>query len=197
MEALPDENPGCREMQGCCTTGSYLFISGGRNDRGELLQDIWKLSLEASSTSSENENGSPILIWKRAGSLFQFPCCSYGMVFLPHNRDSSREESSVEQKAPTLVHEWLIFGGFMGFISGDLYSMPLDVNYEAISEVESVFMNSSPSWQKVAMSIPSPPARFGHAMCAYPSHSESSFVIFGGVAADEDYGDMWICSRIE
>ena len=45
-------SPGEREMHGTCCHEGKMYISGGRNENGEILSDVWELSIVAAAAPS-------------------------------------------------------------------------------------------------------------------------------------------------
>lgn len=53
-----DSSPGPREMHSTCNHMGQLIIAGGRNEKGEVLSDVWILKSSHNSFYSQNKNES-------------------------------------------------------------------------------------------------------------------------------------------
>ena len=168
-ESTEETGPGDREMHGTCVVGgSELIVLGGRNEKGNMFDDAWKLILRRSNDSDQPEN---MFVWNKVESLnLPFKCCAHTLNII----------------SGTDGIEYLcLFGGFQERdgevgISNDFYSCLLSESF-------------SMSWKEVSYEGLPLSRRFGHCSTQISrSSGAAAIIIFGGVKEDEDLSDVWI-----
>eukprot|EP00600_Ochromonadales_sp_CCMP1393_P012553 CAMPEP_0175008500 /NCGR_PEP_ID=MMETSP0005-20121125/7010_1 /TAXON_ID=420556 /ORGANISM="Ochromonas sp., Strain CCMP1393" /LENGTH=589 /DNA_ID=CAMNT_0016264077 /DNA_START=6 /DNA_END=1775 /DNA_ORIENTATION=+ len=103
--------PGSREMHGTCCCHGNMYISGGRNGNGQLLADVWALSVTPPSTGTSNGTGTTTaaatasgvvqpLTWQKCSNLqLPGPRCAHAAAIAYRTADlllQPEEEEEVE-----------------------------------------------------------------------------------------------------
>jgi hypothetical protein len=195
--------PGCREMQGSCLFQEALLITGGRNDKGEVLSDVWKLygthSLPTNyDVTTENMKGMFIdhleFSWEKMDNMtLTIGRCAHNLICL--------DDMSL-----------VLFGGFTsnGEVSNDLLLYHNIDNKESDNNI----IISKNTWITIDINSPDNKniqGRFGSTMCTtsflynplYIKKNEEvpekslGFLIFGGVDIEHDYSDIWYYNLIK
>ena len=211
-------SPGKREMHGYAVHNGRLYITGGRDEEGNILQDVWMLE------PSEAESSSTPLRWVALTHMnFTSPRCAHGCsVVSGGNLTSNDTPSSV------LDYDYLcVYGGFQGStdLSSDLSIYPIPRNHTVRNTPEE---GKPQSWESIALTR-SIEARFGLSMCIAPGwtwkltrnemkkdvfsqednqesnegsvtvtanqHDDIGLLVFGGVNIDNDFSDLWLLAK--
>eukprot|EP01038_Epipyxis_sp_PR26KG_P013494 gene13494-18105_t len=165
--SLKDIDPNCaypsnRELHGSSYDKSRLIISGGRDESGQILSDVWELTISnnsdknnaneetnnllLSSERSQEANfytqATPLFQWKRFNMLeLHIPRCTHTQILCEN--------------------QLILFGGFTGDgqVSGELIEVSLnEINNQTVTNpLETIW-----TVQKLSKHII---PRFGHCMC--------------------------------
>lgn len=171
-ESARGASPGDREMHGTCVVGgNELIVLGGRNEKGDMFDDAWKLVLQ---TSNDSHSPETLFIWNKMESMnLPFKCCAHTLNVISSGTDG--------------MECLCLFGGFQDRkgdvgISNDIYSYSLSPS------------SSSVCWKEISYEGLPVSRRFGH--CSTEIYREDpksiAVIIFGGVKEDEDLSDIWI-----
>jgi hypothetical protein len=180
--------PCAREMHSTSVHDNTLIITGGRDGTGTLLQDVWILCLQEvipDHNSNSQDNFLAVLTWEESAVKLPEARCAHAAAFCEH-------------------HVYL-YGGFtLTGIASDM--LELDI-YKLDS-----------TWKTCSFDVNLIPTRFGHTMCTLSKQALASFqahevygnllpmmfragkidemvggmLLFGGVDAEQDFGDIWM-----
>lgn len=138
--------PGAREMHSSSSVMNTLIITGGRDEHGNMLSDVWALKL--TKIADVNEYSLDWEKWENAALSSQR--CAHVSCFV-----------STLGSPTEISWKLCIFGGFSSSgVSSEILSFPLDYD----ESTKSVVPCQDASWQKAAFSN-GPKGRFGHALC--------------------------------
>jgi Kelch motif len=161
----PGRVPVPREMHGTCAPAdkTCVYILGGRDERGGILSDVWRLSVcEAGQV--------PPLGWQECPSL-RLPtgCCAHTASWVGGN-------------------SLCVFGGFRenSGISGEL--LVADVEDSGLDDG-----SGAAWVPRLSNRLPSAlEPRFGHCASTVRLETTSALLVFGGVNAEKDFADLWV-----
>lgn len=210
-QGFSNDNPGCREMHSTSSFNGSMVITGGRNSEGTILSDVWILSirpndiiekeeLDIEKTCEENKNND------NTNTLFP-------LKWIKRN-DWTLSSSRCAHGAAIINNKLCVYGGFTGEgVAGDLST-------KVISDLPSSVSN----WISETSKDSTGP-RFGFALCQVSNiemlthkgtkktsaksiakngdigtpivkNGSAGLLVFGGVSAEADYGDVWLFNPI-
>lgn len=162
---LNSTGPGAREMHGSAVHGDALYITGGRDGQGRILNDVWRLVLSAASLQHadiERTRAEPRLSWEICPALkLTSGCCAHSSALLPDG-------------------QLIIFGGFQE---------PNGISRTC--SIISIKPFEGNAW-RTAVFDGAITERFGHCACPVLLSGIQGMLLFGGVNTQQDLSDLWL-----
>lgn len=149
----PSASPEAREMHStCCQYGNMLII-GGRNERGEILSDVWVLSSKRNSSSiqhgAEGSNGRQAPVLVPAAATEERESAHPGdpeVNGTDPTKDSLEIAEVLNESESSLIQCGALHSGSAG--GGEFRGIIQELNLTAKEQ----------KWQKTVTAITSPPA---------------------------------------
>ena len=169
-QTLDTSGPGAREMHGSAVHGDALYITGGRDGQGRILNDVWRLVPAAVSlhhADIERTRAEPRLSWEICPALkLTSGCCAHSSVLLSNDQ---------------LIN----FGGFQE-----------SSGISSTCSIISVQPLEGNAWI-TTVSDGAITERFGHCACPVLLSGVQGVLLFGGVNTQQDLSDLWLiyCPR--
>lgn len=165
-----DNHPGKREMFSKCCYKNDLYIIGGRNMQGLILNDVWKLCCDSDS-----------LTWVLLSNL-KLPIgqCAHGCAIIDVDLNSTK---------------LCIFGGFTddGQISHELIHIDINSCTVATWDKANLMSDISPRFGLCMTSISSK-LDFSQSSPVNRNLSNVGFAIFAGISAEKDFSELYLLS---
>lgn len=196
------------------TPSGSILIAGGRNEKGDVLSDVWELQAADDFESASGAPASPPLQWRQRHDMtLDVPRCAHGAAVV------QLQSSSVPQHL-------CIVGGFTGTagpggMPEDVRVMPMPAGDDG--DRDGAMLAAAAAWTSIrlprgigprfglsvcnaaawVMSAPPPPSPAdaeGASLAGAPSDAEAAnedafngFLLFGGVNIERDFADVWRC----
>lgn len=159
--------PGAREMHSSCSAFNVMVITGGRDEQGNVLSDVWALllnetsnsSASSSSTAASSSSATHPFVWQKWEDMaLPSPRCAHVASFI-----------SLPRNTTELGWKVCLFGGFTpAGVSSDVLHINVDLardTEEGGSELR-IRPAAGMQWEVAAFANTGPKGRFGHALCS-------------------------------